>query len=152
MLNKTLLLCSAIILCACSLLNGQEIKEPKIEVSEVKVEEVGLMETTLGFYISVDNPSPMSFDLKKLTYDLLLNNKKLSAGTQKFDKKIKAQGITKVKVPLTLKNTELLSVIGQLAKNQKTPYKISGTVTVGVLPIPFENQGELSTAEWFSLE
>ena len=145
---KSILLLTSLFLVSCSLLQGEELAKPKVKVSNVSIQDMSFSETTLGFDLSVDNPNPVSFEVKTLSYELLVGGKKVSAKEQKINKEIAAKKVTEVSIPLTLSNSEFLSTIGELVQKQKTPYKISGTVTLGLIPIPFEKEGVLDVGEW----
>lgn len=144
---KSLLLLFFLVQTSCGLLD-KPLKEPKVKVGEITVEDFSLSKTTLGFLLSVDNPNTMSFDVTSLDYQITVGGKNITATEEKINKKIEAEKVTEVMIPITLSNKEVFGALKQLANLKNTPYKLSGTIKIGVLLIPFEDEGELKPSEW----
>ena len=143
LLSALLLISSLIVLAHCEGLGKKAFKKPKVTVAQVSLDKVSLDGATLLFNLNVDNPNSYDLDIKSLSYEVELSGKPFTTGT--FDKgaKLSAGKISIVQLPLKVKFADLFRTAGEMLVNDSTPYRLKGTVKVGIIDIPFDKAGEL---------
>ena len=127
-------------LCGCSF-----IKKPKVSVESIIPSGVGLSSVTLNVKIRIDNPNPFGAHLTKLEFDVyyLKNGKFVYLGHgEKQDISIKANGVTKVTVPVKTDDLQAIGTLLQLAKSGTVTIKVKGCAYIDLkitsFGVPFE--------------
>jgi LEA14-like dessication related protein len=134
-----LLMAAAILLSGCGML----IKEPKVEVKNVALESIDLSTINLLVTLSINNPNPVSINLKSINFDVyyqkgsdwvFISHGELGSVTIK-------PGLNEVPVPVSIKTSALPgAVLGALTQGEIT-LQIKGTVSpdfFGLSPqVPF---------------
>ena len=127
----------------------QETREPSIEIAGAGIAGVGIETTTLNVTISVNNPLPFGGTLESVEFKILLlkDGKEVFLGEGKRkDIRIEKSGETRADIPVSLKNTAVLSAAAGLIGND-TDIVIRGTaavdLTVASPAIPFEKKARI---------
>ena len=103
---------------------------PEVKVEGANLTSLSLTDLTLDVILSVDNPNPVGITLESLSFDVYYKDgdewKYLSHGNQtgiRID-----PGKNVVKVPVTVKTTDLIGAVLSVANNQEIPLQIKGVV------------------------
>ncbi len=122
---------------------GKLIKEPKVKLANLRLENTDAVGATLVFGIQVENPNNVALSVDEVIYDLEVAGKSLSSGKLSDGAKVAANETAIIEVPIAVKYTDLFSSVMQLLKSQSTPYHIKGSARMGLFKLPFDKQGEL---------
>ena len=110
------------------------IKDPDVSVVGINITRLSAEGLTLQFALEVDNPNPIPLDLAGFDYALLLDGKQLAAGEQRDSIKIKARGNSRVKVPVSLKFSDLSNLIAGGISKENLNYELKTAALVD-LPV-----------------
>lgn len=120
------LVVSGVLVSGCS----SSARMPEVKVEGATVTSFSLTELTLDVIVSVDNPNPVGITLESLSFDVFYRDgdewKYLSHGEQK-DIRIDP-GKNVVKVPVTVKTTDLLGAALLFADSREIPLQVKGVV------------------------
>lgn len=119
------------------------VKEPKVSLASLKVQDPTSDGATLVFGLLVDNPNPIALTVDRLTYDLEVSGRALTSGELKEGASVASKSSAVVSVPIAVKYKDLFSTISQFLKDQKSPYRLKGAAKIGPFQIPFDQTGEL---------
>jgi len=128
---------------------GKRLQPPRINVADIRVQEVKPFETVLKIDLRLINPNDTPLDIKGLNCDLELNGNRFASGVA--DAKIAIPPFGTGVIPVTVYSSVFRVIRGVLGlqgrKNLK--YKLKGQVhvegsTLLGSTIPFESNGELS--------
>ena len=123
------------------------IEPPKVKLDNIKIVKMAMTGVELEIVLGVLNPNNIDFDVKNLTYDLDVNNKKITSGKLKDKVLVKAKQKTNVSVPLILKYSDLISSAMMFFQQQGMPYRVKGNVEIGPFTIPFDDKGNLKSVD-----
>lgn len=123
------------------------IESPKVKLENVKISSLAVSGVNLDIILEVINPNNIDFDVKNLTYSLDVNDKLVTSGKLKEKVLVKAKEKTLVAVPLTLKYSDILSSALMFLKQEGMPYRVKGSVEIGPFTIPFDDTGNLKSAD-----
>lgn len=125
---------------------------PEISVSHIALQEIGLLEQQWDITLRAFNPNDKKLNIKHLSYELLLDDKRFARGSSQQNIVLRANDSD---VFTTQVATNLLHTVNQLRKlniaaGKPVPYKIVGKVKVGMSPvaIPFTTTGEIPLPSW----
>jgi len=120
------LVISGLLVAGCS----SSARMPEVEVEGANLTSISLTGLTLDVILSVDNPNPVGITLESLSFDVYYKDgdewKYLSHGNQtgiRID-----PGKNVVRVPVTVKTTDLIGAVLTAANNQEIPLQIKGVV------------------------
>lgn len=131
---------------SCSSLK-KVIEPPKVMLEDVLIKSMGLKGLNLEIVLGVQNPNSIDFDVKNLVYSLDINDKEVTSGKMSESVLVKAKKKTIVSVPLTLKFSDILSSALMFLKQEGMPYRVKGSVEIGPFTIPFDDTGNLKSAD-----
>ncbi len=116
---------------------------PKVKLKDVRLQETDFKTAILNIILEVENKNSASATVRKLNYNLSVNEKELASGI--FDKKVElaANQITRVAIPISVKLEDIVSSAFALLQNKGAPYRVKGTVAVGLFEIPFDESGKI---------
>jgi LEA14-like dessication related protein len=103
---------------------------PEVKVEGATITSFSLTDLTLDVILSVDNPYPVGITLQSLSFDVYYRDgdewKYLSHGDQTGITINPGKNIARV--PVTIKNTDLLQSILSFANSREIPLQIRGVV------------------------
>lgn len=103
---------------------------PEVEVEGAAITSLSPTDLTLDVIVSVDNPNPVGITLESLSFDVYYGDgtewKYLSHGEQTGVRIDPGKNI--VKVPVTVKTTDLLGAVLLFANSREIPLQIKGVV------------------------
>jgi LEA14-like dessication related protein len=123
------------------------LQEPQVQLQQVDLGEAGLTDATLIFNFRVQNPNAVALTVDQVDYRFQLNDKPLTKGLINQGLKVGAHSSVTIPVPIRVNYTDLTNSLSDLFKQGSSPYRLDGTVKVGLLSIPFQKTGELNLAE-----
>lgn len=128
--------------CGCtSLLN---LKEPKIEDKELKVESYDERGLKLNLILGIQNPNDTDFPLKDLEADLSIDDQPFLQRTWKELPTLAKNAKTTVNLPLEIEWGRILTAGLKFATLHRLPYRLKGHLNVKGFSVPFDEKGELS--------
>lgn len=138
-MNKTtsifIIFISLITISGCAQLKQKaETLKPTAKILDARLTGINFDQADLAFDLVVDNPNPVALNLAGLAYDIKIENQSLVSGNAAKDIKLRADGKTKVEIPISLKFDDLKRLPGKLWHKDKIAYQLSSTITVN-LPI-----------------
>jgi len=148
-IHKLSLLFLILIITGCAeLAKHAETIKPTAKLAGAHITNINFDQLDLVFDLEVDNKNPVALDLAGLDYDFKVENQSLVSGVTAKAIKLKANAISPVQLPVTLKFDDLKKLPGEIWQKDRLAYELSTTFNV-VLPIignyaiPVEKQGEL---------
>ena len=122
------------------------IKDPAVSIAGMNVSTLSAEGLTLQFVLDVDNPNPIPLNLAGFDYALKLDGKQLMAGEQRDKVNIKARGSSQVKVPVSLKFSDLSRLISGAINKENLGYELKTSALVdlpviGIKKIPASKKG-----------
>lgn len=123
------------------------VKAPKVMLEDVKISSMRMNGLNLEIILGVQNPNGIDFDVKNLIYTLDINEKEVTSGKMIGSVLVKAKEKTLVSVPLTLKFSDILSSALMFLKQEGMPYRVKGSAEIGPFTIPFDDSGNLKSAD-----
>jgi len=150
--NIISLIFSLLTLTACTsvgdLKSISDVIKPTVKVANTQIEKFSMDDVDLTVNLDVDNPNPVPINLAGFDYELLINNKQFTQGTQNKSSSIAAAGVSKLAVPINIKFSELFKIFKDFDALNEMNYEIK-TVTrldlpfVGVYPVSAATKGKL---------
>jgi LEA14-like dessication related protein len=148
-IHKLSLLFLILIITGCAeLAKHAETIKPTAKLAGAHITNINFDQLDLVFDLEVDNKNPVALDLAGLDYDFKVEDQSLVSGVAAKAIKLKANAISPVQLPVTLKFDDLKKMPGEIWNKDKLAYDLSTTFNV-VLPIignyaiPVNKQGEL---------
>jgi len=128
---------------------GKSLEAPRINLSNVQVQESKALETVLQIELRVFNTNDIPIKVKGLDCDLELNGRSFAKGVSSVDTEIPAFGTTTVPVTLYSSVVDLFRGIIGLQKKEKLKFGVSGRLHLEggfLMPstFPFRAEEELS--------
>lgn len=103
---------------------------PEVKVEGATITSFSLTDLTLDVILSVDNPNPAGINLESLSFDVYYKDgdewNYLSHGEQTGISINPGKNI--VRIPVTVKNTDLLGSILSFANSREIPLQVRGVV------------------------
>lgn len=119
----------------------QNLKEPQVELKNVKVKELGMSDVKLLFNFSVQNPNPVEVAVDEIEYNLKLNGKDFTKGTLSENLKVGPESSVVIPLPVSFKYQDLFGNLSELLKSRKLDYEVDGSINLGLLSIPYKKSG-----------
>jgi LEA14-like dessication related protein len=120
------------------------LKAPSADFKDMRIQDMGLFDSTLVFTYEVRNPNPVGAYLSRLNYRLFLNDKEFAAGNLDKGISLPPSGSAPVEIPVSVNYQKALGSLSELAAKQTVPYRIDGAFGIMGMDVPFKNQGELN--------
>lgn len=119
------------------------VKEPQVDLRDVRVTDMSLADATLAFDLDVRNPNPLGISMQGLSYKLELEDKTFFEGSHDDGLRIGANDKSRLTIPVKLGYKEVLGSIDALRGNKDVKYRISGKAKFGPFAVPYEHVGTL---------
>ena len=110
------------------------IKDPTVSIAGMNISTLSAEGLTLQFVLDVDNPNPIPLNLAGFDYALMFDGKQLMAGEQRDKVNIKARDSSQVKVPVSLKFSDLSRLISGAMNKDSLGYELKTAALVD-LPV-----------------
>lgn len=145
-----LLLALAAALCGCA---AMTMKSPEVTLSNVTIEEFGLLEQRLGLKLRVMNPNDSDLAIEGVSFEVDVNGQSFAKGVS--NKAVTVPRLGEALLDLSAVSTlgSLLRQLGDLAKGgrESVEYRVHGRFHGGGLNgVPFDSRRELRLPKWMS--
>jgi LEA14-like dessication related protein len=134
-----------VFLCCAGLENI--IKPPNVKVENVSLKDVSFQDMTLDFNLLVVNPNAFGASFNGFDYELFIEDNQFLAGDNQQGFQVAANGSSDLKIPLSLKFSEIQDMIRAVADKDSLSYRLSGHLRpAGILTgfeFPFRTSGRL---------
>jgi len=143
------LMAGALLLAGCAGL-GKRLETPRINISNIRVQEVKGFESILRIDLRVLNTNDIPIALKGMDCELQVNDRRLASGVS--DTKVTIPALGTEIVPITVYSSVLdlfKGILGLKQGQEKLKYRLTGRVrmeagTLAPSTLPFTSEGELS--------
>ncbi len=126
-------------------LDGLKNLVPKVSFQEFKLKKVDFQGAETAFVFEVKNPYPVGLDLASLNWDLGVAGHALLDGSKDSGVDIDPAGTSAVRIPVSVKFTDIFAVAADAKKAGEVPWTIHGdfafNTPVGPLKLPFKQTG-----------
>lgn len=130
--------------CASQYMN---LQEPKVELKDVTVKELGVEDAQLQFNFSVNNPNPVEVAVDEIEYSLKLNGKPFTDGILRENLKVGPQSSVVIPLPVSFKYKDFMNSLSDLLKKRKMDYQVDGSLHLGPLAVPYKKSGQFELKE-----
>lgn len=132
-------------LTGCESLTKSFLKDPEVNVVEVKVVNINMSDISFAVTLNVKNPNGLELSLGKVTYELNLSGETVTEGTFSEGFKVPAFGQNNVIVPLKFKFKSVGNILSGIINRSFTKeYELKGTAQLGIFSIPFSKKGKVN--------
>ena len=126
----------------------QSIKPPRVNITDLRVEDVKPLETAFQVELRIINPNDFPLTVKGIECDLELNDQKFGSGVSGDAVTIPAFGTDVVSVSVYSSMINLVRGLIKLPGRGRLSYRIKGSLRVATsgsfaTSVPFENKGTL---------
>lgn len=121
----------------------QNLREPKVELQNVKVKELGFDTAKLLFNFTVQNPNPVEVAVDEIQYNLKLNGKDFTKGTLSENLKVGPESSVVIPLPVNFKYQDFAGNLSEFIKNRKMDYQVDGDIRLGLISIPYKKSGQV---------
>jgi LEA14-like dessication related protein len=130
---------------ALSRLLAGAFRKPQVNFKTAHLQELSLGGATVDLVWGVRNPNPFGLELASVDYNFLIEGKQLAAGRPARGLDLRANGISDLSFPVSVRFQELVPALQQLLTRESVGYKAEGTVgirtPIGVLSFPLAYEG-----------
>lgn len=139
--KKTLLtLMSIITIAGCAALQDF-VEEPTIEFENIDITNLSLFQSTPVFTFKATNPNPVGVTVKKIAYDLKINDKKFVKGVTEKKIVLPASGSSTFDLPFTINHLDLFESLSEFGGADQVKYDLSGVAGFELFEIPYRKEG-----------
>jgi LEA14-like dessication related protein len=136
------LILSFSILSGCSSAGIKDLVEaPKIQVHKVEMGNFSLRGGSATFVLDIQNPNKFPIPLTGFDYGLRLNGVEVARADKAQKTTIRAGESQKVRVPVNLSFSNMISMIPGLLRDRQVKYDLGGSVHLPWFNIPFNRSG-----------
>lgn len=138
MLNRRAALLSAAIL---AVFFGCAVKEPTVEIVDVRLLAVTVERVKTEFVVEIDNPNSVGATVTEMRYRLFAGEVKVLDETVKEDHKIAADGKTRITLPARFATAELgaAGLLAAASKSVDYRLEIEATIQTPIGPKTFRD-------------
>ncbi|MBE9610431.1 LEA type 2 family protein [Chitinilyticum piscinae] len=144
-LLQPLILLVALVLAGCAANTGL-FQRPQVNISGIRIEELGLLEQRFELQLRVSNPNGFAIPLDGLKASLEVNGKPFAEGLSNQKISLAALSDTTVKIKVTSNLASALKTLNRLmAADQPLNYRATGTLYLPMVPggVDFDRSGEV---------
>ena len=141
-----LLVCVLLIALGCAgVMPG--IKSPRVNISDLRVQEINPLETTFQVQLRIINPNDFPLTIKGIECDLELNDQKFGSGVSGDGAAIPAFGTDVISIVVYSSMFDLIRGFLKVPEREQLSYKIKGSVRLATkgsfaTSVPFESHGK----------
>jgi LEA14-like dessication related protein len=126
---------------------GQSVKPPRVNIVDLRVEEVKPLESTFQVAVRIINPNDFPLTVKGIEFDLSLNDQNFGAGVSGEKATIPAFDSEVMPVVVYSSMINLVRGLIKLPQREHLTYTINGSVRIAdgtfTKSVPFENAGKI---------
>ncbi len=147
-MRTILLALTALSLSGCQTLLKQAFASPVVNITDVRVRNIGLQGGTIDVVLEIQNPNEYRIDAEKISYNFFVDTTKVVSGeiTQRLT--LEEGGKTSVTIPVNFNNTALQTAMRYYLARGALDYKVDGFFTlvtpVGRFTRPYSGTGSVS--------
>ncbi len=143
-LTVLVLILTIVMIWGCAAVNefGKLIKKPVVSFKGVSFRNMSLFEGTPVFKFKVTNPNPVGATIKRITYDLKINDEPFIYDTLEEGITIKAGDSGIVELPVTFNYFDLFETVAEFIESDTVAYDLSGSIRMGLFDIPYQTKGD----------
>ncbi len=147
MLRSLVLVVAALSLSGCQTLMRQAFASPVVNVTDVRVRNIGLTGGTIDVVLDIQNPNEYRIDAEKISYNFFVDSTRIVSGeiTQRLT--MEERGKTSITIPVNFDNTALQYAMRAYLSRGALDYKVDGLFTlvtpVGRLTRPYSGTGRV---------
>jgi LEA14-like dessication related protein len=128
---------------------GKPLEQPRINLANIRVEEMTGLETTFLVQLRVFNTNETDLQVTGIECDLDLNQQRFATGVSKAAVTIPSYGSELVSITVYSSVLSMVRSMMSLQHHQQLSYRLKGKLRLGgesmLLPmLPFESEGKLS--------
>ncbi len=138
----------AALLAGCNALPPADLKPPRLDFSDFRIEELGLSEIRFVLAVATENPNETAIPLRNIDFGLELLGQPFADGSV-LDREVTlpALGARTIPVQFTVPTSRLLKLLRTLrsAEPAQWSYRLVGSATWGWsgFPLRFDRRGDL---------
>jgi LEA14-like dessication related protein len=91
----------------------------------------------------IENPNPLGMAVRRVRYDLKLNEKQFVQGTLDKGITVPASGSAPLEIPVTVAYLDFFESVKAFIQADEVPYELSGSVTILAFDIPYRTTGKI---------
>jgi LEA14-like dessication related protein len=146
MLRSLIFILISVVISGCSTMATLR-DPPKVKFKDVKLKDTDFTNALLDIVLEVDNKNEVAAVVDRLKYSLVVDEKEIAQGIFSEKVELPAQSISQVVVPIKVKVQDLFSSALNMLQKKGAPYKLSGSVGIGIFDIPFDADGKIELKE-----
>jgi LEA14-like dessication related protein len=138
---------AALSLSGCQTLLRQAFASPVVNVSDVRVRNIGLTGGTIDVVLDIQNPNEYRIDAEAISYNFYVDTTKVVSGTVTQRLTLEEKGKASVTIPVSFDNRALQYAMRAYLQRGALEYKVDGQFTlvtpVGRLTRPYSGTGRV---------
>ena len=128
---------------------GKSLEQPRINLANIKVEEMTGLETAFLVQLRVFNTNETDLNVSGIECDLDINDQRFATGVSKTDVTIPSYGSELVSVTVYTSVLSMVRSMMSLPHHQELSYRLKGKLRINdesmLLPtLPFKSEGKVS--------
>lgn len=145
----TLLAIGLLFFAGCTLLRDlANVERPALEYSNMSIQSINFNEAVLLFDFDVTNPNNIGITADRYSYEFFVNDNSFISGDQQENVRIARESTSTLRVPVTLRFTEIVNTFDSLLRSDRFAYKINTAFEfdipgLGSQTLPINASGEL---------
>lgn len=147
MLRSLLLAVAALSLSGCQTLLRQAFASPIVNVTDVRVRNIGLQGGTIDVVLEIQNPNEYRIDAEKISYNFFVDTTKIVSGEIAQRLTLEEKGKTSITIPVNFDIRSLQYAMRAYMQRGALDYKVDGLFTlvtpVGRLTRPYSGAGRV---------
>jgi len=138
----------ALLLAGCAGI-GKTLEQPRINLANIRVEEMAGLETAFLVQLRVFNTNDKDLRISGIECDLDINDQRFATGVSKTDVTIPSYGSELVSVTVYTSVLSMVRSMMRLPQQQELSYRLVGKLRINdesmLLPtLPFKSEGKMS--------
>lgn len=114
---------------------------PKLRFKEAKLERIEILDSKWVLHFTITNPNLIGIPIDELQYRAYVAGTVLAEGKTRGEVLIRGKADSEVELPLQLPHLAVLSLARSLDGKKEVPYRITGSIRLAGLGIPFSHSG-----------
>lgn len=127
---------------------GLDLRRPQMALADISLDRITMESIGLTLAMRIDNPNDFALEFARLEYQIQVDQRDLAQGTYAKTIALPAEGRTLVKLPLTVKTSQAMALVGQLLQKDHDVMalvraKVDFITPLGGIAVHFEDQKNL---------
>lgn len=118
------------------------LKEPKAELKDVYLKDVGMRGGTLMFVLDVRNPNSSDLTIDEVAYETFLDGAFFAKAKTDRPLTVAREATGRVELPLPIEFGKLAGGLGKFLTGEAVDYRIKGAAKISVFSVPFDEKGK----------